>query len=160
MSSDPYWKLRAPDPTPEDEICRCEPLEGIVLCTRLTENPLCCVQCNGEVPPESIGFDGRLAEEIARWRSVSDALYRLWLDSGEYEAWAAVRLLDPAGQVNVDGMRITAALHRLVPTYYRWFRDTEDGEVPTRCPVCSGPLEDSIREGDLACGACRIVIQR
>jgi hypothetical protein len=41
------------------------------------------VACNGEVAPKRIGFDARLAEDIASWRSVHRSLYLLWLDSGE-----------------------------------------------------------------------------
>lgn len=160
MTADPYLKLRTPEPAAEEEICGCEPLEAVILCSRLTDNPFCCLACNGEVPPERIGFGAALAAEIAAWCTVSDALYRLWLDSGEYADWAAARLLDPAGQVNVEGLRIAAALHRFVPTCYRWFRNTEDEEGPAQCPVCAGPLEDSERKGDLVCRACRIVTQR
>ena len=54
----------------------------------LGENPLYCVACNGEVAPERIGFDERLAEDIACWLSLHRSLYQLWLDSGEYENWA------------------------------------------------------------------------
>ena len=50
--SDPYWKLRPVGPTPADEICRCADLKGVVLRDSLGENPIHCLVCNGEVPPE------------------------------------------------------------------------------------------------------------
>lgn len=90
--SDPYWKLRPRPPTPEDEVCHCDKLQAVMLRDELGENPIYCLACNGEVFPEPIGFDERLAEEIAIWRSVHQSLYRLWLDSCEYEIWAAERL--------------------------------------------------------------------
>jgi hypothetical protein len=126
----------------------------------LTDNPLFCVECNGEVPAERLGFDAEFAEQIANWLSVYDSLYRLWLDSGEYEAWAADRLLDPQGQVSQAGMDIVARLNDLVPTYYWWFMDTEaaEEENPSSCPLCSGPLRECEDRNFRVCAACRILV--
>jgi hypothetical protein len=126
----------------------------------LSHNPLFCVACNGEVPPERLGFDARFAEEIASWLSVADSLYRLWLDSGEYEAWAAARLSDRHGQVNRTGLDIVARLNELVPAYHWWFVDTDaaEAEKPTACPLCSGPLRGYEGRDFRACAACRILV--
>jgi hypothetical protein len=157
---DPYWRLRPAGPTPDDEICRCPPGAAVVLRDVLTDNPLGCAACNGEVPPERLGFDARFAEEIAHWLSVYDSLYRLWLDSGEYEAWAAARLSDPHGQVNRTGREIVARLNDRVPAFYWWFVDTEaaDAEPPVPCPVCSGPLGEYAGRNLRVCAACRILV--
>ena len=110
---DPYWQLRPAAPTSDDEVCRCPAGTEVMLRDGLSDNPLFCVACNGEVPPERLGFDARFAEEIANWLSVYDSLYRLWLDSGEYENWAATRLSDPQSQVNRTGREIVARLNEL-----------------------------------------------
>jgi hypothetical protein len=117
---DPYWKLRPAPPTPDEEICHCAPCKQLMLRDSLGDNPLYCVACNGEVAPERIGFDDRLAEDIARWRSVHGALFLLWLDSGEYETWAVERLRDPNGSVNVEGRNIVRRLNEYVRAYYWW----------------------------------------
>jgi hypothetical protein len=156
----PYWQLRPAGPTPDDEVCYCPPDTPIMLRDGLTDNPLFCVSCHGEVPPERLGFDARFAEQIANWLSVYDSLYRLWLDSGAYEKWAAARLSDPYGQVNRRGREIVAQLDAVTPTYYWWFVDTEaiEPDELAGCPVCSGPL-DLVKGRDFReCAVCRILV--
>jgi hypothetical protein len=157
---DPYWRLRPAGPTPDDEVCRCPPGAAVVLVDRLTDNPLCCMACRGFVPPERLGFDARFAEDIASWLSIHDSLFRLWLDSGEYEAWAAARLSDPHGQVNQTGRAIVAQLNDLAPAYYWWFVDTEaaDPDPLPVCPVCSGPLGAYPDSDFRVCDGCRILV--
>jgi hypothetical protein len=131
-----------------------------MLVDRLTKNPLFCVECNREMPPERLGFDANFAQEIAHWLSVYDSLYRLWLDSGEYEAWAAARLLDALGQVNQAGLEIVRRLNDVVPAFYWWFTDTEAAEEVHRsaCPLCSGALTDYEGRNFRACAACHILV--
>lgn len=159
-SADPYWKLRPAGPTPDDELCRCASIGAILLRDSLSENPLYCLSCNGEVAPERIGFDAQLAEDIARWRDVHHALETLWLDSGEYEQWAALRLADVNGAVNVKGRAIAMRLNRRVRTYYWWFTDHSDVqyEPPSDCPICCGVLAQSARKGVLLCSQCHIAL--
>jgi predicted nucleic acid-binding Zn ribbon protein len=125
----------------------------------LSDNPLFCVECGGEVPPERVGFDAKFAEEIANWLSTYDSLYRLWLDSGEYEEWATSRLLDPSGQVNTRGREIVSRLNSIVPAYYWWFVDTDAGEdaLLNTCPVCSCELATFESKPFRVCAACRIL---
>jgi hypothetical protein len=85
---DPYWKLRRPSATPEAELCKCADRPPIVLQDHLSPNPIVCLRCNGEVPPERIGFSAELAEHVAFWKNLHDALFTLWLDSSDYESWA------------------------------------------------------------------------
>lgn len=157
---DAYWKLRPTTPTPDDEICRCDRCEQLMLRDSLGENPLYCVACNGEVAPERIGFDNRLAEDIASWRSIHRSLYLLWLDSGEYENWAAGKLRDPNGSANVDGRKIVERLNEFVRTYYWWFNNiTVDEYVsPQHCPVCSGTLTEYGDRSFHKCDNCSIII--
>ena len=154
---DPYRTLRPTAPTLEEELCGCPSGGELVLCAVLTPNPIQCAACGAEVPPERLGFDAQLAEGIAFWRTVFEALYNLWLHSGEYEEWAAARLADPNGQVNVVGRELAEKLSAIAPTWYWCFAD-EEAEPPAACPICSGELEPWEERSVRKCVACRIVV--
>jgi hypothetical protein len=158
--NDPYWKLRPSPSTPKDEICRCDPCGQLMLRDSLGHNPLYCVACNGEVAPERIRFGDRLAEDIACWRSVHRSLYLLWLDSSEYEIWAAGKLRDPNGSVNLNGRNIVQRLNEFIPSYYWWFNDTgvDDYVPPEHCPVCAADLVDLADRDFQKCDNCSILI--
>lgn len=94
-------------------------------------------------------------ESVASWFSVASALYRLWLDSGEYEEYAKARLLDPNGQVNRDGLEVARTLSARIPTRLWFFRDTDDGE-PTHCPICRNELNTDVKWGTGTCLSCGI----
>lgn len=157
MPSDPYWKLRPAPPTPADEICQCETLDEVALVDRFGENPICCLECRGEVPPERLGFDARLADDLAQWRQLRRALLILELDSGEYEHWAALQLADPNGQVNRLGLELTKRLGAHVPTRYWWFIPVEQSDSNETCPICASALIDRPKGNVRLCDPCRIV---
>ena len=157
LMSDPYYQLRPEPPTPEDERCDCDEILELFLDHCLGSNPLRCLQCGGEVLPDKLGFDQRLAQDIAFWNDVYGALYTLWLNSGEYELWARDRLLDPKGQVNVDGRSVAKQLGRYVKTYYAWLRD-HDEAAPRTCPVCGATLVEKKGSSFLVCEPCLVVI--
>jgi hypothetical protein len=156
--ADPYWKLRPPSATPVAEPCDCADRPSIVLQGHLSSNPIVCLSCNGEVPPERIGFSADLAERVAFWRRVHDALYALWLDSSDYESWARARLEDPIGEVSVWGLEVVRQLNSHCHAYYWWFQDsTADDFVPSsQCPRCSADLVE--RSGWQVCEECSIVV--
>jgi hypothetical protein len=158
--SDPYWKLRPAAPTPADEVCQCATLQSAMLRDALGPNPIYCVVCNGEVPPERLGFDEQLADELASWRCVFRSLYVLWLDSGEYEVWAAEKLSDPIGQVNMTGRSLVSRLNQYVRAYYWWFEDTgADGYAPPRqCPICHHDLADVEGREFGKCDNCSVLV--
>ena len=112
------------------------------------------------VPAERLGFNARFAEEIANWLSVYDSLYRLWLDSGEYEVWAAARLSDAHGQVNERGREIVARLNGIVATYYWWFETQihTEAEPLIACPICSGPFGELDGKYFKVCAACNVIM--
>jgi hypothetical protein len=157
-STDPYWKLRPPSTTPDDELCWCTDGPPIVLQAHLSPNPIACLKCNGEVPPERVGFPTKLAEGIAYWRHLHDALYALWLDSSDYELWARRQLEDPSGRVNVLGLKIVQELNGYHHAFFWWFQDSGDETFAplSRCPRCSASLAPHI--GRLVCESCRIVV--
>jgi hypothetical protein len=159
-TSDPYEKLRPPSPTPDDEVCHCVALRHITLSDRLGECPLYCLDCNGEVAPERIGFDEAFAYQLAHWRNLFRALYHLWLDSAEYEDWAAARLVDANGGVNIAGRECVLQLNEKVRTYYWWFvnHSVDDFIAPTDCPTCGRPLESFDNSNGLVCEDCSVLL--
>ena len=147
-----YDKLR---PWTEVESCGCDTLSSLLLIDRLTANPIHCGTCLREVDPERLALTAGETEAIAGWFDAADALYRLWLDSGEYEDYAKQRLLDPDGQVNTAGRRLARELSVRAPTQMWYFHDTDDGE-PECCPVCGLPLDADVEWGSGQCTACFI----
>lgn len=110
-----YNKLR---PSTDIESCTCKTISGLILVDLLTYNPIHCFNCKNEIDPEILKLPKPLVDEIASWFRSYQALYALWLDSGEYESYAQERLLDKHGQVNLEGMRIAKQLSNFQPSYY------------------------------------------
>ena len=151
---DKYSRLR---PFVESALCECDAVQGLLLIDLFTANPLHCMYCKNEVALERLNLDPQLIDQIANWRNVSTSLYRLWLDSGAYEAWAKAQLLDKDGQVNHMGLDLAEQLSAHCPTLYWWFHDLDDG-APDACPNCARPLDTNVRHGSGKCRACRILI--
>lgn len=152
MSS--YDKLR---PWTEIESCNCKNIQGLFLVDLLTDNPIHCSFCRCEVDPERIELSTKETEDIARWYSAASALYRLWLDSGEYEDYAKSRLIDPLSQINKDGCNIAKDLSTKIPTKLWYFHDTDDGD-PEICPICGALLNMDVKWGTGECNKCYIHI--
>jgi hypothetical protein len=143
---DPYESLRPEPPTPEDELCKCVDRPPIVLQRHFSSNPIACLKCNLEVPPERIGFTAELAGYVTFWRNLHGALYLLRLDSEDFEEWAIKQLEDPEGRVNVEALELVGELNKFRRPYYRWFEDQSvDDFVPLRlCPRCSAELVEFV----------------
>lgn len=124
----------------------------------LSSNPIACLRCNGEVPPERIGFAAALAERIGFWRDLHDALYTLELDSSDYESWAIAQLEDPNGRVNAEGLDVVQELNVHRRTYYWWFqhKSFDDFTPLSQCPRCSKDLVE--RFSRQVCETCSIVV--
>ena len=73
------------------------------------------------------------------------------------KAWAKEQLLRRGGEVNVTGMATRATISETLPTFYWWFRDTDD-PVPTSCPWCGGKVVPATRHGERQYHSCWIVI--
>jgi predicted nucleic acid-binding Zn ribbon protein len=158
---DPYGKLQPPPPTPDDEICRCVGAPPIKLMCALSYNPIHCMDCNLEVRPETLALKEPLVEAIAFWRSIHDAIYELWLASGEYESWAQEQLADIASPVNREGRAVQVDLNGARRCYYWYFQDqsAEDYQTITCCPVCGDTLNvyPGVIFKQLICETCSIV---
>jgi hypothetical protein len=127
-----------------------------VLLSRLTSNPLACLVCGLEVPPERIGFSSDLAEALAVWRMFHDSFYYLWLDSGEFESWAKAQLENPASAVNTRGLELVKRLNEHHRAYYCWFNSSCERDVPRFCQRCNTVLLET--RSRLLCEACSIAI--
>lgn len=154
-------KLSPPAPTARDEICSCAPQRPIKLMQALSFNPLHCMNCNLEVRPETLALDDQLTDEIAHWNSIYEALYRLWLDSGEYEEWAAAELGNLRSSVNESGRLLVTQLNQVRECFYWWFQDesVENFSPCDACPACKGKLDlfesDKLRQ--YVCRECSMV---
>ena len=151
---DAYRKLR---PWTQIDVCECASVQRLILVDLLTDNPIHCGVCRREVDLERLGLTVSETEAVAHWFAVASALYRLWLDSGAYEAYAKAHLIDPQGQVNRDGLQLARMLSGRVPTRLWFFRDTNDDE-PSQCPVCGAPLTKDVTWGVGECPSCPILL--
>lgn len=151
---DAYAKLR---PFTDIVRCECHTVTGLLLVYMLTSNPVHCYACRKEIDPQRLGLSDAEVDEIASCFNVYGSLYRLWLDSGEYETWAKERLVDPNGQVNRKGKAIAQKLSERWPSYYWWFYDTNDG-VPDKCPSCRSLLNGAVHWGTGKCDVCRVIV--
>jgi hypothetical protein len=158
---DPYLKLQPPPATPPDELCRCPGYPAIKLMCALSYNPLHCLDCNLEIEPASLPLPVQLVEPIATWRSSYDAIYRLWLASGDYEDWAKAQLSDITSPINVEGLRLGVQIDSVRQSYFWYFQDQSvDSFAPTtHCPNCGNSFS-AYRRGIFAqyiCEQCGIV---
>ena len=141
---DPYFKLRPQPPTPQEEICSCrdDPPIKLMSLALLSENPIHCLRCNQEVPPERLRLDQSLVDAVAHWNRVYGAIDLLELDSGPYEAWARTQLLDPASPPNIEGLAVARKLNEIRRCYFWFFQPNadDDYESPALCPMCQESL--------------------
>ncbi|MBL4770423.1 MAG: hypothetical protein JKY61_04645 [Planctomycetes bacterium] len=154
-SKDPYAKLRAPSPTPLEDLCKCTDSPPIILVAHLSSCPLACMRCIREVSPEAIGFPAPLADELASWQKFHDCFYLLWLDSGEFKEWARDQLLALTSPVNRRGMQAAVELNEHHPAFYGWFQEGVDTPATT-CPACGSPLTKL--DSRTVCSPCLIVV--
>jgi predicted nucleic acid-binding Zn ribbon protein len=139
-----YAKLHPLEPTPDEELCRCLDMPPIKLMPALTRNPLHCMNCNLEVPAETLLLSQQVIEEMSAWNEIYHAIYILWLDSGAYEAWAREQLSATESTVNARGREVQRDLNTIRRCYYWYFQDqSADNYCPLRsCPVCGDALRD------------------
>lgn len=155
QAADPYGCLRPPEPTPADEICTCGSAPAIKLMTRVGFNPIHCVACNLEVPPERLHLSSELARAAAHWNWIASAIDCLELDSGAYEGWARVQFATLASPVNVEGRAVAAALDRVRRCYYWRHHPSDATSGPTTCPSCGQPwARVPVRFGSGECACC------
>jgi hypothetical protein len=156
-AADPYWKLRAPRGPAPDELCACPNLPPVALQAHLAFNPVICMRYHREVEPSKLGFGAELADTLYQWQSFHDCFYILWLDSGEFEAWAKAQLLSPDSPVNVRALEVVQQLKAFREAYYWWFVDScGSADQASSCPRCRGSL--TLVEGQRVCASCSVVV--
>jgi predicted nucleic acid-binding Zn ribbon protein len=134
----------------------------VKLMAALCYNPVHCTRCNLGVPPELIGMDLDTLRGVAYWRWIYDAIYRLWLDSEDYEPWAERELCDPDSRVNQLGLRLVEPMNQFRKCYYWLFQNETDTrrQPRTHCPICQAPLSEF--EGGFfrqrCCENCRLLL--
>jgi hypothetical protein len=155
---DPYIKLKPRPPTPEEELCACSMPSGVLLQPHLTDNPLVCRACSGEVPPERIPLLPEFADDLGQWAALQGAMETLWLESGSYEDFARGELENMGSPLNQRGYELAQNLSTQVPCDYFLFQDEGvEGYVrPGACPRCEATLS---ADGKWQrCPACKIVV--
>lgn len=149
-------KLFPPRPTPADESCSCTGSLPTKLMSTLGYNPVHCMKCNLEVPPERMKFDEPTIESIAHWNSLYRSVYTLWLDSQDYEAWAQSQLAEIGSRINTLGRDIAKAISKEATCFYWAFWDESlSKDAPNSCPICRRKWERSpYRANELVCLGC------
>lgn len=169
---DAYEKLRPPEPTQDEDICKCEGRPAMVLQSVGSCNPFSCADCNLEVDLRQLTLNADLVDEIASWSEFFLCFYNLWLDSGEYEDWARQQLILADSPVNKRALTLINKLASdNIDIYYWWFDDSSsiallddsiNGYKKTeRCPNCDGELtkrENKFNTETNICKRCRILI--
>ncbi len=139
---DPYFKLRSS--LPSEEICTCANSKGVKLIYALSDNPFQCIDCNREINLSTFKFDLETVEELVSWRDVYSSIYKLWLDSGEYEKWAAEQLLNIYSPINQRGLSLSKRIsdHKLCFYWYFHEKDNDSSSIPLlSCPSCGHAFE-------------------
>jgi len=148
-------RLQIKGAPPPDEVCRCSAETPLHLRYEFSEFPLFCTECTGQVFPTALHLSEELAQDLVSWRTVYAALYDLWLDSSDYEAFARAALLDPSGDVNRRGLALAAKLSKQRPTYYWWFSEGADS-APQQCPVCHSQMTEHATRRFCFCHVCHV----
>lgn len=144
-TQDPYEMLLPPPQTPEDELCRCTGDRPIKLMQHWAGfNPVHCLDCNLEVPPERLRPDCEQVDAMAYWARVFAAIDWLWTASGAYESWARDQLSDIGSPVNTLGRQVAGQLDGLRRCYYWYFQDesADDYSPISHCPSCDAEMAE------------------
>jgi predicted nucleic acid-binding Zn ribbon protein len=152
----PLDRLQIRNLHPDDNICKCAPSTAALLRYGLTEFPLFCLECTGQLFPSAFTVSPELAAKIVEWRDMYSSLYHLWLASSSYEEFAKQALSDVGGEVNRLGMALASELGAQRPTYYWWFRPDPMESFSEACPRCESDLTPHHSKNFGFCDTCRI----
>jgi hypothetical protein len=79
------------------------------------------------------------------------------IDSGAYEKMAKQLLLDPNGQVNVNGQLLVNRLAKRRSGFYWLFWDAND-PAPVTCPYCGSGMESYENRSFRHCCGCGMAV--
>ena len=144
-------------PEPEKS-CHCSNDVPVILQGSLPESPLNCMQCKTPVSLEDVSVSDELADAINKWGQLYSSLFTLWRDSGEYQEWAKQKLLDEAGSINLEGLKLAQQYNVMRKAYYWMFRDNSDKDYvqPQHCPFCGASMVPILENDFKVCHDCRV----
>lgn len=146
------------DVYPQDEFCHCSNNPTMVIMSRYGENFLVCLSCNNYIVPEKIKIDVETTAKLQQWQRVYNSIDRLWLDSGDYEAWAISELSKPSSHIHQEGFEVQKMMQTYGKTYYWWFQNIGSTDKPlSTCPKCTKLLEK--KADKLVCEKCLLLMQ-
>ncbi len=150
-------KFSVPDATPRNEICTCTDREYLLVMYSLGFNPIHCIGCNLEIDPATLLLPDLTVDALYYWNHLYAAIERLWLDSDEYESWAAEAQTNIFGRVNVLGLEATNLLNKQYSTLYS-IRVKQSSSLPPTCPGCGNSMENRrFREFErFICQSCHL----
>ena len=144
-----------------EDVCRCPTDQPIKLMNALTYNPFHCLICNLEVSPPRLDLPSELVDGAAHWNSIYESVYRLWLDSGDYEIWARDVLENLESGVNREGRELVKEINGFRRCFYWCFQDqsSESFVAISNCPTCTRELEkvEGSTTKQAVCEGCSLV---
>lgn len=152
------------------DLCHCKRVTYLVLKEVLGSNPFHCLLCNGVLHPLRLlrlPISSSLWDDILAWNAVAVAIDHLWLDSSDYEHWAARQIYDIRSALNHRGLDLVRRIAKCHRCYYyvegEWDKHALDSTVLRRCPVCCRSfISKGVRQRKqpvrmLACDRCLTV---
>jgi hypothetical protein len=140
--------------------CRCAGTSPLRLMWALDPDVVWCIRCNAPVKRATHFFRPAAKNSLGRWKAEFESIYRLWLESGDYESWARRQLTSLAAPINRTGLKLVRANSKLDGRkLYYYFDQFLDRPVRARkCPACGGALNIVQGRSLGLCSRCLLAI--
>jgi len=149
--------------------CLCASRRALILRGHPGGLALWCSDCDQSVPFDDSRLPGPCLLEVRRFARQFDHIYGLWLESSEYEGWAADELFRAGSALNRLGRVVACHVSGTLPCLYALASDPTSGGdedetvVVPACPVCGRAPAASARfpsTSALVCSACGLLLAR
>lgn len=159
------WKSLVSGYLYDENMCDCQPPALLLYVGLVSQHDVIhCGGCRGLVALPGLPLSVELREELTRWAVHYHPIQSLWLESGDYETWAARQMERSDSKLNLNGMKLAGKVEETtgIPTYY-WlhsYRVSRNVMKQLACPKCAHPFSSSEfagQEGLYVCEGCRIV---
>jgi hypothetical protein len=156
-------------PAPGRVPCLCPIRRALVLRGHPGGLALWCSDCDQSVPFDGSRLPAPCLLEVRRFARQFDHIYGLWLESSEYERWAADELFRAGSALNRLGRVVAFHVSATFPCLYALASDPttaidEDGSaIVPACPVCGRAPTVSSRFPSArarVCSACGLLLAR
>ncbi len=121
-----------------------------------------CLECGGALHHDD--FAPELARDVTRWASQFELVYRLWLASADYEAWARAELDRLDSALNLLGREVSRRVEQTTARRCSYYLQLPVWPAQA-CPGCgrppgriTTPRPDPSEHGE--CEACRLILAR